>query len=80
MTIDSARAAVVVAQVGASPWMWHCVYAEDGFAPLFDEHSTVGIVDNGDGTTTYTFSFLPIGGWWSTPVALAPGQFQEAEL
>lgn len=76
-------AALVVPQVYArlgTPHTWHLVF--DGsrdpnqqFAPLFAEHSTVE--QTGD---VWSFSILPTGGWWTSPIEVVFGQFLEATV
>lgn len=66
---------MVFAKLGNAPYMWHVVF--DGlaaaFSPLFDEHSTIHTVG-----LVHTFSLLPTGGWWASPVVFTFGQFKEA--
>ncbi len=80
----SAGVPMVYARIGNEPHTWHLVFdgaravaeplaPEVGFSPMFADHSTVTVVGS-----VWSFSILPLGGWWNTPIELTWGQFQEA--
>jgi hypothetical protein len=74
LEIEPGFVPLVFAKVGDAPYMWHVVYdgVAGGFAPLFVEHSTVQVTG-----LVHTFSLLPTGGWWESPVAITFGEFKE---
>lgn len=73
---------VVVGGAGAVPLVWgyfgsdpgvrHVVYDGTSFTPFFEDNSTV--TRSGD---RYTFSVMPLGGWWDAPT-LRAGAWVEA--
>lgn len=74
--VPSGFGPLIFAEIGeasAFPLVVYDPVAAD-FTPLFRDESTA--TDNGDGT--WTFSLLPLGGWWRDDVTITPGIFAEA--
>lgn len=65
-------APLVFGHFGSDPGIRHVIYDGAAFTPLFEDGSTM--TRNGD---VYTFTILPLGGWWDTPTIRA-GAFAEA--
>ena len=77
LEVDTNYLPLLYTFVGENPHTWHVIYngITGLFSPLFAEHSTVQVAGQ-----QYTFSLLPTGGWWASPVAISFGQYQEADL
>lgn len=81
LEVDVGFVPFIWARLRDNPHAWFVVYdgvagagtPELGFAPLFRDHGTVSQLGQ-----VYSFSLLPVGGWWGSPVEIFLGQFQEA--
>ena len=81
LEVDPGLVPFVWTKLRNDPHSWHVVYdgvagvsaAQEGFSPLFREHSTISQLGQ-----VYSFSLLPLGGWWGSPIVINWGQFAEA--